>query len=138
MTDVLWSAADIGDLPSVHALVIGVSAYDHLQDGVGPTTAEPLLAGLGQLSAAATSATRVAQWLRDHFDYPGVRLGSVRLLASPTPGELPLPGGVTPPAATFDGVRRAVAAWRNDAREAPGNVTLLYVAGHGIQTSLHS
>lgn len=119
----------------MHALVIGVSSYDHLVGGSGPLTNEPLLNGLRQLSAAATSATRVALWLRDHFQFPNVQLGSIRLLVSPAPSEVPLPEGVSPPNATFDAVRKAVVAWRNDARSTAGNVALLYVAGHGIQTS---
>ena len=134
--ELLWSRPDIpADVATVHALVIGVSRYDYLPGGAGPTTTRSLLSGLSQLSAAATSAARVANWLRDHFDYPDVRLGSVRLLASPVDAERPLPGGVTPPPATYDEVRRALFAWRADARETPGNLTLLYVAGHGIQTS---
>nr|NLI50998.1 hypothetical protein [Propionibacterium sp.] len=133
---VLWRRDDIpADEATVHALVIGVSRYDHLAGGSGTPTTHRLLAGLSQLSAAATSATRVALWLRDHFDYPEIRLGSVRLLASPSPGEEPLPGGATPPPATYDQVKRALNAWRKEARATPGNVTLLYVAGHGIQTS---
>ena len=134
--ELLWSRPDLpADVATVHALVIGVSRYDYLPGGTGPTTTKSLLAGLTQLSAAATAAARVASWLRDNFDYPEVRLGSVRLLASPVESELPLPGGVTPPPATYDEVRRALFAWRADARETPGNITLLYVAGHGIQTS---
>ena len=134
--ELLWSRPDLpADVATVHALVIGVSRYDYLPGGTGPTTTKSLLAGLSQLSAAATAAARVASWLRDNFDYPDVRLGSVRLLASPVESELPLPGGVTPPPATYDEVRRALFAWRADARETPGNITLLYVAGHGIQTS---
>ena len=134
--ELLWSRPDVpADVATVHALVIGVSRYDFLPGGTGPTTTKSLLGGLSQLSAAATSAARVANWLRDHFEYPEVQLGSVRLLASPVEGELPLPGGVTPPPATYDEVRRALFAWRADARETPGNITLLYVAGHGIQTS---
>ena len=31
-------------------------------------------------------------------------------------------------------VERALVAWRAQARSGPGNVTMLYVAGHGIQT----
>ena len=134
--DLMWSRPGIAaDVPTVHALVIGVSRYDYFTNGTGPTTTKSLLAGLGQLSAAATSAARVANWLRDHFDYPDVQLGSVRLLASPVETELPLPGGVEPPPATYDEVKRALFAWRDDARETPGNIALLYAAGHGIQTS---
>ena len=134
--DPFWSRQPVvADLATVHALVIGVSKYDHLAGGTGSQTTKALLGGLGQLSAAATSATRVANWLRDNFDYPKVQLGSVRLLASPSPAEVPLPGGANPPPATSDEVKKAVTRWRRDARATPGNITLLFVAGHGIQTS---
>ena len=132
---VLWSSPVPPEAATVHALVIGVSRYDHLEGGDRQRCTAPLLGGLGQLSAAAAAATRVAVWLRDHFDYPDVRLGSVRLLASPSPGELPLPSDASPPPATYEEVKRALSAWRADARQTPGNITLLYVAGHGIQTS---
>ena len=125
--DILWSRQPVvDDLATVHALVIGVSKYDHLPGGTGQQTTKALLAGLGQLSAAATSATRIANWLRDNFDYPKVQLGSVRLLASPSPAEVPLPGGANPPPATYEQVKKAVTRWRRDARATPGNITLLY------------
>ena len=133
--DLFWSRAPAADEACVHALVIGVSRYDHLAGGAGPLTTSPLLAGIGQLSAAATSAARVATWLRDNFSYPDINLGSIRLLASPSPGEVPLPGGFAPPPATYDEVKNAAYAWRRQARTTPGNITLLYVAGHGIQTT---
>jgi hypothetical protein len=134
--DILWSREPVvEDRATVHALVIGVSKYDYLPGGAGPVTDKALLAGLGQLSAAATAATRIANWLRDNFEYPNVQLGSVRLLASPSPGELPLAGGANPPPATSDEVKKALTRWRRDARGTPGNITLLFVAGHGIQTS---
>jgi hypothetical protein len=134
--DILWSRKPVvADRATVHALVIGVSKYDYLPGGTGPQTTKALLAGLGQLSAAATAATRIANWLRDNFDYPNVQLGSVRLLASPSPSELPLPGGGNPPPAISDEVKKALSRWRRDARGTPGNITLLFVAGHGIQTS---
>ena len=112
VADLFWSRAAAADEACVHALVIGVSQYDHLAGGSGPLTTSPLLGGIGQLSAAATSAARVATWLRDNFTYPEVNLGSVRLLASPSPGEVPLPGGFIPRPATYDEVKNAVYAWR--------------------------
>jgi hypothetical protein len=136
VADLFWTRSQIAaDEACVHALVIGVSQYEHLIGGTGQLTKNPLLANIGQLSAAATSAARVAAWLRDNFTYPEVNLGSVRLLASPSPSELPLPGELTPPPATYDEVQKAVYAWRQQARATPGNITLLYVAGHGIQTT---
>ena len=136
MSDVLWrNRSPQEGMPTVHALVIGVSAYDHLPGGSGPPCDAALLGGLQQLTAAATSATRIALWLRNSFDFPNVQLGSVRLLASPSPNEAPLPDKVTPPPATYDEVRKAITGWLKDARASVGNVTVLYVAGHGIQTS---
>ena len=120
VADLFWSRAAAADEACVHALVIGVSQYDHLAGGSGPLTTSPLLGGIGQLSAAATSAARVATWLRDNFTYPEVNLGSVRLLASPSPGEVPLPGGFIPRPATYDEVKNAVYAVAAQARVHPG------------------
>jgi hypothetical protein len=130
--DIFWSREPVvEDRATVHALVIGVSRYEYLQGGTGPETDKALLAGLGQLSAAATAATRIANWLRDNFEYPNVQLGSIRLLASPSPSELPLPGGANPPPATSDEVKKALTRWRRDARSTPGNITLLLWPGTG-------
>jgi hypothetical protein len=69
--DIFWSREPVvEDRATVHALVIGVSRYEYLPGGMGPETDKALLAGLGQLSAAATAATRIANWLRDNFEYP--------------------------------------------------------------------
>ena len=134
VADLFWSRAAAADEACVHALVIGVSKYDHLTGGSGPLTTSPLLGGMGQLSAAATSATRIANWLRDNFDYPR-STGQ----CSPTGLAVPRRGAVArrliPRPATYEEVKKAVYAWRRDARATPGNITLLFVAGHGIQTS---
>jgi hypothetical protein len=130
----LFQAARSAD-PAYHALVIGVSQYRHLAGGRGPLSDDPLAQGLGQLSAAATSAARVALWIRDHFDPPTAGKGSIRLLVSPSPGEV-LPDHISAPPATTDEVSTALFEWRRDVRADEDNVALLYVAGHGIQTSM--
>ena len=130
----LFQAAPNGD-PAYHALIIGVSRYTHLVGGTGPRTEEPLATQLDQLSAAATSAVRVAMWIRDHFQHPDAGRGSIRLLVSPSDGETPLPGDVEAPTATHDNVRAAITEWRRDVRASPENVAILYIAGHGLQTS---
>lgn len=134
MSDLFQPAAN-GD-PAYHALIIGVSRYTHLTGGAGPLTNESLAAGLGQLGAAATSAVRVAAWIRDHFEHPTVAKGSIRLLVSPADGETPLPEGVQAPPATHANVSAAVRDWRRDVRADEGNLAILYVAGHGLQTSV--
>ena len=122
------------DDPVYHALIIGVSRYTHLNGGGGPLTDEPLAAGLEQLGAAATSAARVAIWLRDHFEHPTARKGSIRLLVSPSDTEVPLPEEIQAPAATYENVSAAIAEWRKDVRANADNLAILYIAGHGMQT----
>lgn len=113
--------------------MIGVSRYDHLPGGEGPLSAQPFTKGLTQLGAAASSAARIAIWLRDRLDYPDTPLGSLRFLASPSAGEVPLPGGLEPPPATYAEVKAALVEWRDDARRNAANVSVLFVAGHGFQ-----
>lgn len=132
MTDLFQPAAN-GD-PAYHALIIGVSRYAHLTGGAGPLTDEALAAGLTQLGAAATSAVRVAAWIRDHLEHPTASKGSIRLLVSPSESELPLPEGVDAPPATYENVSAAITAWRKDVRANEDNLAILYVAGHGMQT----
>ena len=131
----LFQAGPGPEQPAYHVLIIGISRYDHLRGGDGVLATEPLAEGLEQLAAAATSAVRVALWFRDHFDSPGAARGSIRLLVPPALDELPLPKGVTADPATYENVREAVVAWRRDLRTHSGNVAVLYVAGHGMQTS---
>ncbi|HET6478699.1 MAG TPA: hypothetical protein VFG35_01480 [Actinoplanes sp.] len=65
-----------------HALVIGVSAYDHLPSvGAGPF-------GLSQLGSTAIGAYRFAVWLRDHYRNPDAPLATIRLLLSPSAAEI--------------------------------------------------
>jgi hypothetical protein len=120
--------------PAYHALIIGVSRYPHLSGGTGPLTDEPLAAGLPQLRAAATSAVRVAAWIRDNLEHPTASKGSIRLLVSPSDTEVPLPHGITAPPATYENVSAAITAWRRDVRANADNLAILYIAGHGMQT----
>ncbi|MBB3753768.1 hypothetical protein FHT44_006290 [Mycolicibacterium sp. BK634] len=113
--------------------MIGVSHYRHLLGGASTRSTHPLADGLGQLSAAATSALRVATWVRDYFTPPNAAQGSVRLLLSPAESEAL--DAIAPPA-TAHSVDQALAGWRRDVRSHPGNIALVYVAGHGIQLSM--
>jgi hypothetical protein len=124
------------DGPAFHALVIGVSYYRHLPGGGGRKTTSTLAKGLGQLSAAATSALSVACWIRDNYDPPDVSGGSIRLLLSPSPKEdiaKHIPHNTLVRSATYAHVRAAVNTWRRDLRSNASNIALLYIAGHGIQ-----
>ena len=74
-------------------------------------------------------------WIRDHFDPPDITGGSIRLLLSPARQER-LPKEVSVPLATSANVGAAVVDWRRDVRSHSANIALLYVAGHGIQTTM--
>jgi Caspase domain len=128
-----WIKRDTGDGPSTHALVIGVSAYEHLPDGAAPPAvpAEESF-GLKQLESAASSAWSFAQWLRDEYNPPQAPLGTVRLFLSPSAKE-DVQAGI--PAATTAAVQPALMAWFKAFKDRPDDVAILYAAGHGIMLS---
>ena len=129
-----------GDVPGVHALVIGVSRYRHLFDGEDPTDAGRR-AGMGQLSTAAASAAEFAAWLLHAHKLRGRPLASLRLLLSPTAGEA-LPAAIQThrnriPAATKANVVSALGAFRQACEGHRDNIAFVYVAGHGVAVSKH-
>ncbi|MFG1992242.1 caspase family protein [Actinoplanes sp. NPDC048988] len=105
--------------PVTHALVIGVSAYDHLPGG-------PLTFGLKSLSSTAAGAHRFAVWLRDHYHNPRAPLATIRLLLSPTAEGEP---------ADREHVRNAVLGWQEDNYRNSSGTSFLYAAGHGVMLS---
>jgi len=84
---------------------------------------------MGQLSSTATTAQKITDWIKA-AQLP-VPLATCRLLLSPSAGETALAGIADP--ATLDNVLAEADAWRTDASTDPGNITLFYFAGHGIQ-----
>jgi hypothetical protein len=120
----------LGNEPGFHAVIIGVSSYPFLAGGA---TAVPDAWGMSQLSATATSANEIAEWLsRAEADkrLPR-RLATLRLLLSPAPTES-LPATA---AATLTNTRDALREWRKDCNTQRDNVGLFYFAGHGVQRS---
>ncbi len=71
-------------MAGVHALIIGISAYPHLEDGTDPA---PETYGLGQLLSSARTAARVFNWLRTDFHYPDLPVVWALLLLSPSAEE---------------------------------------------------
>jgi len=111
-----------------HALVIGVSAYDHLPSvGAGPF-------GLSQLGSTAIGAYRFAVWLRDHYRNPDAPLATIRLLLSPSAAEISA-GAPEGRSADRDRVRAAVLDWQSDNTGNRTGVSVLYAAGHGTMVS---
>jgi hypothetical protein len=121
-----WRDHRDGPGPGLHALVIGVSWYEHGDQE-----------GLASLPGAAMSAARFARWLDTEYRNPEAPLHTVRVLASPVDVEDvmirdELEGAA--PAAVRTNVVAALGAWSEDCRSHPRNVALLYVAGHGCYT----
>lgn len=130
--------------PAVHALIIGVSRYDHLEDGEAPA---PATYGLKQLSVSALTAYRFFRWLHDGYALDGWPVGRVRLLMSPlrkgvgkaTADELQGCDAVTCAhalEATFDNCKRAIESWYADmeALKAPAiGRSLFLFSGHGME-----
>jgi hypothetical protein len=126
--------------PGTHALVIGVSAYRHFEDGQDPTPKGSDF-GMEQLSAAARSASEFAAWLMKHYRCTTAPLRSLRILLSPVEGETihpdiePLLAGDY--AATLDNVKTELFQFKNACDKFVENVLIVYVAGHGVQLSKH-
>jgi hypothetical protein len=141
----LWVNTDCPPTgPGVHALIIGVSRYDHLNEGRNPA---PDTYGLGQLSVSALTAYRFFAWLGDGYALDGWPVARVRLLMSPLRNGV---GKVTTdelkdcdpticahaPEASFDNCKHAIENWYADmeALRAPATGrSLFFFSGHGME-----
>jgi Caspase domain len=135
-----WQSWDV-EGPATHALVIGVSRYQHLPERAGdpsPTDSARTTYNLGQLRSPATGALRFGEWLRDVYFMPDAPKKTIRLLLSPSEeeqNEVPnfamLGAEVIP--ATRENVEGALDDWQRECRSYDDNVGILYAGGHGIQ-----
>jgi hypothetical protein len=141
----LWINPDCSPTgPGLHALIIGVSRYDHLGEGSAPA---PDTYGLSQLSVSALTAYRFFSWLRDDYVLDGWPVARVRLLMSPLRKGV---GGIETdeiegcdaeicahaPEATFDNCKRALENWYVDMEslQAPATGRSLFLfSGHGME-----
>ncbi len=126
--------------PGTHALVVGVSAYEHLGDGNDPTpTGEE--SQMEQLSAAARSASDFAAWLLNDYRCERAPLKSLRVLLSPSDVEVIHPDIAALLNGDFSSTLKNVKAALVDFRKAcdtnTENVLIVYVAGHGVQLTKH-
>jgi hypothetical protein len=129
MTLIVDNKSALKGRPGLHALIAGVSYYRHLPDGeTGMLATETF--GLNQLSAAATSAYKISEWLKERADYLPERLATVRLLLSPAADESDLHGLTN--ACTRENFGVEAHQWRADASTHNDNVTFFYYAGHGL------
>jgi len=135
MTFVVDQRARVGGGPGIHALLLGVSAYRHLPTQPDPEAADTLR--LGQLSCAAISAYRLAQWLQQPTGHLALPLITLRLLISPSEAELNAEPELAALEAgcTLQQVREAARDWSEDASTHPESIAIFYFGGHGIQRS---
>jgi hypothetical protein len=125
-------------LPGTHALVIGVSAYEFLNGGAN-CSPQGRAFRIGQLSAAARSASEFAAWLMNGYNRPGRPLRSLRVLLSPSPNETIEPTVQALLKGDWQATRKNVDITFTHFRDAVGsheeNVAIVYVVGHGVQFS---
>lgn len=118
--------------PGVHLLIVGVSDYLNLPGHQDMPREETWF--LNKLTSPALSAFKIHQFLtRGPLALP---LKTARLLLSPSQVEL----NAAPALATAGAGRASRAefevdalAWREDAKANPGDMTIFYFSGHGMQ-----
>lgn len=122
--------------PGTHALVVGISAYLHFQDGSVPTL-RGINSQMEQLSAAARSASEFAGWLLREYRCDHAPLRSLRVLLSPSKNEIIDPdiaallnGDFS---ATLINVKNELQQFKNACDMHVDNVAIVYFVGHGVQ-----
>jgi hypothetical protein len=121
----------VSDKPRLHALVIGVGRYRHLNGGPGPLAADPL--GLSQVTTPPITAKKITDWLLEKYVSADCPLGSVELLLSPEE-EIVRPDGQkkqTDPA-TFERIEPAFNQWEKRCSKHQDNKAFFYFCGHGL------
>ncbi|WP_456785697.1 caspase family protein [Cellulomonas sp. P5_C5] len=107
---------------AVHVLAIGVGTYRHLPGGPEPVDHGTL--DLDQLDGPPRSVQQLTAWLETSLSHPTAPLGTIEMLASDLPGV---------ERASMANVRDAFDRWYARCDTDPGNVSVLYFCGHGVE-----
>ena len=131
----LFFSNNRGELPSVHALIIGVGGYKHLKGGVDPKPQRlDNLGSLGQLTSPPYSAVALAEYLVASQNRLRTPLGTIDLLLSLPLGEpSPLPEGMNSSPANLADIQASYDAWRERCDQDPNNIAIFYFCGHGAE-----
>src|SRR5687768_12640298 len=119
------------------AVIIGVSAYPHLEGGTGER-ADPTY-GLGQLAVSALTAHRFFGWIRELYSFTEAPIARCWVLTSPTAAEIAVePSLADYPAATFENCKRAIQSWhgtieRMHPQYVEASRAMFFFSGHGIE-----
>jgi hypothetical protein len=123
-----------GTGPALHAFIVGVGAYPHLEQGGGAAAEDNL--GLGQVTTPHHTVLAIADWLRSRYAHPDVKLGSIELLLSTTMDSRLADGTpVQPQTATLEHFKQAFRAWRKRCESNRDNLAFFYFCGHGLHAS---
>ncbi|RDJ05060.1 hypothetical protein B5K06_26170 [Rhizobium grahamii] len=131
-----------------HALLVGVSEYLYLPPVTQPGNARTF--NLRRLGSSALSAWEICRWLVAHADSLACKLGTIRILMSPSEAELPvikaiaqdpdgawknlLPTQIDP--ALWDPFMTEATEWRKDcATSNRDGLSFFYYSGHGLRRS---
>jgi len=120
--------------PATHVLAIGVGAYPHLLNGIGPLS--PHNDGMRQLTSPSASARMFASWFIERYHNPNRPLGTVSLLLSEA-SRRPFTNSksnqtVIPEIADYTNVAAAIANWKSLGEIDARNLLIFYFCGHGI------
>ena len=124
-----------------HALIIGTSKYRWLpKQGQPPVDAARETLGLHEVDICATSALKLAIWLRDNFQNKNAPLATIRLCVNPSDEELEKVAGMKdlePKVPKVIGTTRKtilddLREWKKDCENNPAGIAILYASGHGI------
>jgi hypothetical protein len=119
----------------MHALIIGIGGYAHLNGGTGKLLPNLVKFGNpGQLTSPPRSALAVSDALwSPELDWE-VPLGTIDLLVSAAPSEPdPLGDGSSFDTPTYAAISSAFEKWWARCDTDPDNVAFFYVAGHGLE-----
>lgn len=111
----------------VHAFLIGVGKYPHLEGGRSRKKF-PYAGHIGQLKSPYHSVEAFSTWLRNDLNLAGSPVRSLRVLASS-----PVKGMVSAwDEPSIAKIQQEAKEWYKDCNEHPGNVALFYFCGHGV------
>ncbi len=132
-----WRNPAWKDGPGTFAVVLGVSAYAHVQEGSGARASKTY--GLRQLPGSVLTAFKFFEWLETAYRSSTAPLARCYLALSPSEDERrTLPRIARVPEATFNNCSDALTLWRRtmeqlDAGHAAQSRCLFFFSGHGFE-----
>lgn len=116
---------------AVHALVVAVGEYPHLDGGIHPPAIDT--ADMGQLTSPPQSAAALCNWLLSSLNPKVGQFASLDVLCSGAATFIDSAGAaVVPERATLQNLRDAVVRWYAKLASNSDNIGIFYFCGHGV------